>query len=53
MRPIIKVGNLSKSYRIGELEAGYATLREAVARKVAASLRRRMRRGEAGETLWP
>ncbi|HEX7177601.1 MAG TPA: ABC transporter ATP-binding protein [Pyrinomonadaceae bacterium] len=52
MKPIIKVENLSKSYRIGELEAGYATLREAVARKVAASLRRRMRRGEAGETLW-
>ena len=52
MRPIIKVGNLSKSYRIGELQAGYATLRETVARKVAASIRRRVRRGEAGEAIW-
>ena len=55
MKPIIKVEGLSKRYRIGDLDAGYATLREMLARRIAAPLRRRLRRGTQGaasEDLW-
>ncbi|MGB7923686.1 MAG: ABC transporter ATP-binding protein [Pyrinomonadaceae bacterium] len=40
MRPIIKVENLSKQYRIGALPAGYVTFRETVADAFMAALRR-------------
>jgi lipopolysaccharide transport system ATP-binding protein len=53
MKPIIRVDNLSKRYRIGELEGGYATLREMFARAVVSPLRRMKRgRGEVGESVW-
>lgn len=40
MRPIIKVENLSKQYRIGALPAGYVTFRETVATAVTTALKR-------------
>ncbi|HEX8353629.1 MAG TPA: polysaccharide ABC transporter ATP-binding protein [Pyrinomonadaceae bacterium] len=54
MKPIIRVENLSKQYRIGDLDAGYATLREVVAQRVVGSLRRLRRGGgrPAGESIW-
>lgn len=54
MKPIIKVENLSKSYRIGSQQAAYGTLRDLVAETVRAPLRR-MRAGNGRprrETLW-
>jgi lipopolysaccharide transport system ATP-binding protein len=53
MKPIIRVEKLSKRYRIGELEAGYSTLREMFARAVVSPLRRLKRGGgTAGESVW-
>ena len=54
MKPIIKVENLSKRYRIGDLDAGYATLREVIAQRLISSMRRLRRRGRAptGESIW-
>jgi hypothetical protein len=40
MKPIIKVENLSKSYRIGGLDAGYVTFRETVAQAIVSPLKR-------------
>ncbi len=52
-RPIIRVENLGKRYRIGELDAGYATLREMFASALLSPLRRLRRgRGGAGEQVW-
>ncbi|HEX5707014.1 MAG TPA: polysaccharide ABC transporter ATP-binding protein [Pyrinomonadaceae bacterium] len=53
MKPIIRVENVSKRYRIGELDAGYATLREMVASAFLAPLRNLRRgRGWKGESVW-
>ncbi|HYN84263.1 MAG TPA: ABC transporter ATP-binding protein [Pyrinomonadaceae bacterium] len=53
MKPIIRVENVSKRYRIGALEAGYATLREMLASAFVAPLRRLGRGGSSeGETVW-
>lgn len=51
-RPIIRAENVSKRYRVGELEAGYATLREMVVRAALVPLRRLRRRGTPGEAIW-
>jgi lipopolysaccharide transport system ATP-binding protein len=55
MEPVVvSVEGVSKRYRIGRLPAGYDSLREVLARSVAARLRR-LRRGGAGDddtTLW-
>ena len=40
MRPIIKVENLSKQYRLGALPAGYVTFRETVSTAVTTTLKR-------------
>jgi lipopolysaccharide transport system ATP-binding protein len=54
MKPIIRVENLCKRYRIGDLDAGYATLREVVVQRLAGTLRRMGRAGPraAGESIW-
>ena len=53
MRPIVKVINLSKCYRIGGLHAGYVTFREMFAGTLAAPINRlRGRRKTPGEILW-
>ena len=54
MRPIIKVENIAKRYRIGASVAAYQTLRDAIAEKVKTPLRR-LRAGGAGraeESIW-
>lgn len=40
MRPIIKVENISKSYQIGGLDAGYVTFRETLAQAIVSPLKR-------------
>lgn len=53
MRPIVKVINLGKCYRLGGLNAGYMTFREMFAGAVAAPVNRmRGRRKTPAETLW-
>jgi lipopolysaccharide transport system ATP-binding protein len=56
MRPIIRVENLSKRYRIGGGGAAYATLRETLAGAVRAPFSRQRRAGvgggDEGQTLW-
>ena len=49
MKPVIKVENLSKQYRIGTREAPYPTLREALARTVHAPFKRLRRGGHSNE----
>jgi lipopolysaccharide transport system ATP-binding protein len=50
LRPIIKVENLGKQYRIGAREAAYATLRESLIAKARAPFSRR--NGHAERTIW-
>ena len=53
MRPIIKVEDLSKRYRIGARPASYSTLRDALAGAARAPLRFLSRGGRSeGETVW-
>lgn len=53
MKPIVRVENLGKQYRIGSREAGYDTLRESIAAAVRAPFERlRRRNGKGGETIW-
>lgn len=53
MRPIIKVNDLSKQYRIGVRSANYQTLRETVAGTLTAPLRWAKRGGQSqGEIVW-
>src|SRR5437868_3575357 len=54
MKPIIKIENVSKRYRIGGLLPGYEfTLREVVGHALAAPLKRlRRREGSRHQTLW-
>jgi lipopolysaccharide transport system ATP-binding protein len=54
MKPIVRVENLSKQYRLGTREAAYGTLRESIVEAVRAPLKRL--RGSNGkrnsETIW-
>ena len=54
MKPIIKVENLSKQYRIGAREASYGTLRETIVDLAWAPVRRLRNRNENGtnHTIW-
>ncbi|MGA9996518.1 MAG: ABC transporter ATP-binding protein [Pyrinomonadaceae bacterium] len=53
MRPIIRAENVSKCYRIGGLDPGYATFREMLAERMAAPIKRlRGRKGVATEDVW-
>src|SRR5262249_42611006 len=53
MKPIIRVENLSKQYRIGVREPHYATLREALVKVVRSPLKRLTQNGHAAiETVW-
>src|SRR5438105_12962818 len=54
MKPIIKIENVSKRYRIGGLLPGYEfTLREVVGHALAAPLKRlRRREGSQHQALW-
>ena len=53
MKPMIKVENLSKEYRIGMRDAAaYQTLRDALAGAVSDPFRRRRQKRQAGEQLW-
>jgi lipopolysaccharide transport system ATP-binding protein len=53
MKPIIRVNNLSKCYRIEARRAAYSTLREALAERVQSSIKRLSRRKRGDEqTLW-
>jgi lipopolysaccharide transport system ATP-binding protein len=54
MRPIIKVENLSKQYRIGVREAAYGTLRESIVNAVRRPLDRLRRQAARSgkDTLW-
>src|SRR5215217_3559981 len=56
MKPIIKVENLSKQYRIGQGRARYGSLRETIMNAAQAPFKRlrRLRRGvgPAEETIW-
>jgi lipopolysaccharide transport system ATP-binding protein len=54
MRPIIKVENLSKQYRIGVREAAYGTLRESIVNAVRAPLKRLRGQGDHADKgmLW-
>jgi lipopolysaccharide transport system ATP-binding protein len=51
MRPVIKVENLGKRYRIGEQAAPYSTLREAIV-KAARSPFSRLKRGGQEAAVW-
>ncbi|MBK9709344.1 MAG: hypothetical protein IPO77_20865 [Acidobacteria bacterium] len=54
MRPIIKVENLSKQYRIGAHQAPYRTLRETLTDAVKSPLKRFSRNSHTVEenTIW-
>lgn len=53
MKPMIRVDNLSKRYRLGARQAPYGTLRDTLAGAVRAPLRRLRQGGRtATETLW-
>jgi len=53
MKPIIKVENLSKQYRIGARKESYATLRDTIAGAVRAPLNALGRNGRSGKnTIW-
>jgi lipopolysaccharide transport system ATP-binding protein len=53
MRPIIKVENLGKQYRLGARRARYGTLRESIAEALNAPLKRFKRNGNSAEdTIW-
>jgi len=54
MRPIIKVNNLGKLYRINRSDTAvrYDTLRESLTRAVLGSFNRMRRNGDAKESLW-
>ena len=54
MKPIIRVEKLSKRYRIGERQAAYQTLRDAVADAVRTRFRRQQNQADTnrGEFLW-
>ena len=53
MKPIIKVENLSKRYRLGTRQAAYDTLREALTRAVLTPFRRLSNKGgSAGDSIW-
>ena len=53
MRPAIRVKDLSKCYRIGGLDAGYATFREMFAVALVTPFKRlRGHRRATGETIW-
>jgi lipopolysaccharide transport system ATP-binding protein len=53
MKPILKVTDLSKEYRIGAREASYGTLRESLMRTISAPLRRRRAKSNNGDnTIW-
>jgi lipopolysaccharide transport system ATP-binding protein len=53
MKPIIRVENISKQYRLGLRQEPYSTLRDAVAGMFRAPLKRLRRNGSgAAETVW-
>jgi lipopolysaccharide transport system ATP-binding protein len=53
MRPIIRVENLGKQYRIGGSESAYSTLRESLSEKVRAPLKSLARIGRTiDQTIW-
>src|SRR6185295_5483724 len=51
MKPIIKVENLGKRYRIGAKQAAYSTLRDSLADMARAPLRLLQRNGQADKPL--
>jgi len=53
MKPIVRVKNLSKQYRIGAREPAYATLRETIVDWARAPIRRLRRKDRtANDTIW-
>jgi lipopolysaccharide transport system ATP-binding protein len=52
VRPIIKVENLSKQYRIGARQESYPTLRDSIVKTFRAPLARFRRNGRAENTIW-
>ena len=53
MKPIIRVEDLGKRYRIGLRKDNYITLRDSLTQAVRAPLRRlRQRRDDQGQILW-
>jgi lipopolysaccharide transport system ATP-binding protein len=52
VRPIIKVENLSKQYRIGARQASFPTLRDSIANAFRAPLAKFRRNGESANTIW-
>jgi lipopolysaccharide transport system ATP-binding protein len=53
MKPIIRVENLGKQYRIGGPQAAYSTLRESLAGAIRSPLKRILRGGRStDETFW-
>jgi lipopolysaccharide transport system ATP-binding protein len=53
MKPIIRVENLSKQYRIGARQASYATLRETLSGAIRAPLKRLRGNGRSQDsTIW-
>jgi lipopolysaccharide transport system ATP-binding protein len=52
MRPIVKVENLGKQYRLGGAESAYETLREALVRAAQAPFGRWRRDADDGRFLW-
>jgi lipopolysaccharide transport system ATP-binding protein len=52
MRPIIKVENLSKQYRIGARQESYPTLRDSISRAFCAPLARFRRNEDSNNKIW-
>ena len=54
MKPIVRVKDLGKQYRIGERRAGYDTLRESIVRAVRAPLKNLVTQNgrRSPETIW-
>src|SRR5262245_25789247 len=52
MRPIIKVENLSKQYRIGARRPPYSMLRDSIVNALRAPFDRLRRNGDSENTIW-
>jgi len=52
MKPVVRIENVGKRYRIGALHPGYLTFRELVGGALAAPWRRLRRAGEDARTFW-
>ncbi len=52
MKPVVRIENVGKRYRLGGLHPGYLTFRELLGEAVAAPFRRRRGADDDARTFW-